>query len=237
MANTKASEIAFINNQSSNTFISLVSFGKSPSTSPSGPFASTDTINLWNQQKVDHLPHFQAYAGAPMDTNMVPPNDWYPNCNPTTECPNVSILHAPYSYLNPDPDAMIDTDFTDSSHKSTLTNKVNSYTDWGGTNYASGINAALQEFASKGTAGHTKTIIIMGDGINMMAPIAPGSLESYWPSDWYPRSNLGWMDESDAGKLAAVDAANRAKAEGITVYAIGFCTPIGAGCYQDSAQP
>jgi hypothetical protein len=73
----------------------------------------------------------------------------------------------------------------------------------------------------------------MGDGVNMMAPIAPGSLKSYWPSDWYPRSNLGWLDESDTGKAAAIDAANRAKAQGITIYAIGFCTPIGGGCYKD----
>jgi hypothetical protein len=56
----------------------------------------------------------------------------------------------------------------------------------------------------------------------MMAPISPGSTESYWPSDWYPRSNLGWYDESDIAVAAAVDSANRAKAQGITIYAAGF---------------
>ncbi len=62
----------------------------------------------------------------------------------------------------------------------------------------------------------------MGDGIPMMAPISPGSIKSYWPSDWYPRQNLGWVDESDIAIDAAVDAASRAKAMGITIYAAGF---------------
>jgi len=217
MVDTRAAELSFVNNASDNTYISLVSFGQSPTPHP--PYASADTIALWNQQQIDHLPHFKAWSGAPMDTNMVPPQHW-DSCNKATECPNGTM--SPYTYLNPSPDGKIDLDFTDHAHKSNLITIVNGYQDYGGTNYAAGINAALQEFNTHGTPGRSKTIIIMGDGINMMAPIAPGSLESYWPSDWYPRSNLGWFDESDVGKAAAVDAANRAMAQGITIYGAGF---------------
>jgi len=111
---------------------------------------------------------------------------------------------------------------------------VNNYAANGGTDYGAGINAAIKELNSKGNLAHNQTIILMGDGINMMAPIAPGSLESYWPSDWNPRNGtlyggvyhelpqLWWFDESDIGKAAAVDAANRAKSQGITIYGIGF---------------
>jgi hypothetical protein len=171
-----------------------------------------------------------------MDKNLVPPEHWN-NCNANNDCPNSTWVfnNIGYYYQNPDPDAKVEMDFTDSTQKTNLINLINGYQDWGGTNYGSGINAAIQEFTTHGTPGHSKTIILMGDGVNMMAPIAPGSLESYWPSDWYPRSNLGWLDESDIGKAAAVDAANRAKAQGINIYAIGFCTPVPGGCYQDTA--
>jgi hypothetical protein len=227
LADTKKAEIAFINNASENTYISLVSFGRSPTPHP--PYASANTIALWNQQKIDGIPRFQAWSGAPMDTNMVPPEHWN-GCNKVTECPNGTM--SAYTYLNPSPDAQIEMDFT--TDKAALISVVNGYQDYGGTNYGSGINAAIKEFDTHGTPGHNWTIIIMGDGVNMMAPSSPGSLESYWPSDWYPRSNLGWMDESDVGKAAAVDAANRAKAKGITIYAAGFPTPIGGGNYIDT---
>jgi hypothetical protein len=42
------------------------------------------------------------------------------------------------------------------------------------------------------------------------------------------------MDESELGRAAAVDAANRAKAQGITIYGAGFPTPIGGGNYVDT---
>ena len=220
-----------MNNASDSTYISLVSFGRSPTQhGEGGVYASADTIALWNLQKTDGLPHFQAWSGAPMDKNMVPPEHWAPNCNKATECPNGSM--SSYNYLNPSPDAQIEKDF--STDKAALISVINGYQDYGGTNYASGINAAIKEFNLHGTPGHNKTIIIMGDGVNMMAPIAPGSLESYWPSDWYPRSNLGWMDESEIGRAAAVDAANRAKAQGITIYGAGFPTPIGGNSYVDT---
>ncbi|MDD1693325.1 MAG: VWA domain-containing protein [Methanoregula sp.] len=129
-----------------------------------------------------------------------------------------------YKYFNSYSDATIDHDFV--VHQAELSsmalqNTIAGYNGVGGTNYAAGINAALQLFA-KNPNTHTKSIIIMGDGIPMMAPLAAGSLESYWPSDWYPRSTLGWEDESDTAIAAAVDAANRAKAQGITVYAAGY---------------
>ncbi len=81
---------------------------------------------------------------------------------------------------------------------------------------------AIMVFEAQNNTGHKKAIIIMGDGIPMMAPISPGSLKSYWPSDWYPRQNLNWMDESDIAIEAAVDAARRAESKGITIYAAGF---------------
>ena len=103
-----------------------------------------------------------------------------------------------------------------------LQTTISKYNGVGGTNYAAGINAALQVFQANPNPSHSQSMIIMGDGIPMVAPISPGSLESYWPSDWYPRSNLGWEDESDTAINAAVDAANRARAQGITVYAVGL---------------
>ncbi|MGD1005538.1 MAG: hypothetical protein ABR887_08995 [Methanoregulaceae archaeon] len=237
MADTKTAEIAFIQNSSDTTYISLVSFGRSP-TPPGPPYASANAIALWNQQKLDGLPHFQAWSGAPMGKCMVDPATWNSvttatNCNGLGNCPNVTNPNG-YYYLNPCSDAKIEMDFTDHAHQSNLITLVNGYQDYGGTDYAAGINAAIQEFNTHGTPGHSKTIVIMGDGVNMMAPIAPGSLQSYWPSDWYPRSNLGWLDESDVGKAASVDAATRAKAQGITIYGAGFPTIIGGGSYVDT---
>ena len=229
LADTKQAEKEFVKNASDNIYISLVSFGYSPTPHP--PYASANTIALWNQQKADGLPHFQAWSGAPMDKCMVDPAKWYPPMHEPNESPDGP---SPYQYLNPSPDAKIELDFTDHAHQGDLISVISGYQDYGGTNYAAGINAAIQEFNTHGTSGHSQTIIIMGDGINMMAPIAPGSLESYWPSDWYPRKSLGWMDESNVGKAAAVDAANRAKAQGITIYGAGFPTEIGGGKYIDT---
>jgi hypothetical protein len=237
LANTKAAEIAFVNNASEKTFISLVTFGRSPTEhGEGGIFASANAINLWNEQQKNNKSYFQAWSGAPNDTCMVNPANWNAvytstNCNGLGNCPNVTNPMG-YYYLNPSSDGKIEKDFT--TDKAALISVINSYQDYGGTNYGAGINAAIKEFNTHGTPGHSKTIIIMGDGINMMAPIAPGSLESYWPSDWYPRSTLGWLDESDVGKAAALDAANRARAQGITIYGAGFPTPIGSNKYIDT---
>jgi len=229
LADTKTAEIEFVKNATNRTYISLVSFGRSPTPHP--PYASANAIALWNQQKLDGLPHFKAWSGAPMDTCMVDPAHWAPPFHEPNESPDGP---SPYFYLNPSSDAKIEMDFTDHAHKNDLITLINGYQDYGGTNYAAGINAAILEFNTHGNPGHSKSIIIMGDGVNMMAPIAPGSLESYWPSDWYPRKSLGWLDESDVGKAAAVDAANRAKAMGITIYGAGFPTEIGGGKYIDT---
>ncbi|HVP96456.1 hypothetical protein [Methanoregula sp.] len=249
LANTKASEAGFIKNATDNTYISLVSFGDSPT--PTGPpYASADTINLWNQQvaNASHtLKPFNPYGNV-WDFNLVDPAHWNSIVSSSAYCFKYSVGSGractnatnpmSYQYLNPGSDAKIDTDLMNAgptypTNQGALTGIVNgytSYTNYGGTDYAAGINAALKELNSKGNPTHNQTVIIMGDGINMMAPIAPGSLESYWPSDWNPRNASGtneppqlwWFDESDIGKAASVDAANRAKGQGITIYGIGF---------------
>ncbi|WP_422185728.1 hypothetical protein, partial [Methanoregula sp.] len=249
LANTKASEAGFIKNATDNTYISLVSFGDSPT--PTGPpYASADTIALWNLQLANtshKLTPFNPYGNV-WDFNLVNPTNWNSIVSTSTDCfvYGIGSGHActnatnpmSYQYLNPGSDAQIDTDLMNAgptypANQGALTGIVNGYTsymNYGGTDYAAGINAAIKELNSKGNPTHNQTIILMGDGINMMAPIAPGSLESYWPSDWNPRNGTGtsegpqlwWFDESDIGKAASVDAANRAKSQGITIYGIGF---------------
>ena len=53
----------------------------------------------------------------------------------------------------------------------------------------------------------------------MMAPISPGSKESYWPSDWKPRTYYNnYLDESDTAVAAGIDAATRAQGQGNKPY-------------------
>jgi hypothetical protein len=236
MKDTKDAELAFIANMSNTTRISLASFGASPNP-PNKPYASAETIALWNDQKNNHTLPFKAWSGASPDYCLVDPTGdlWGTWTNPDdilkTGTPHYtgnwySYIYTQigqhYFFRNPWPDAKVDLTFTDSQHKTTLDNTIKNYSDWGGTDYAAGINAAIDEINAHGIPGHTKAIIIMGDGINMMAPIAPGSTKSYWPSDWYPHSSVGYFDESDVGKAAAIDAKNRAEALGIKIYGAGF---------------
>ena len=259
LSHTKSAEVGFIKNATDNTYISLASFGSAPNAG-STPYASADTRALWNQQiscSTYSLKPFNPYGNV-WDYNLVDPAHWDSITSSTAYCFNSSTQKNPgagracvnatnpmiptYSYLNPWSDAKIDTDLMNAGptypgNQNSLINTVNAYTAYGGTDYAAGLNAALLELKNKGNPTHNQTIIIMGDGVNMMAPIAPGSLESYWPSDWNPRNgtgtsegpNLWWLDESDVGKAASLDAANTAKSKGITIYGIQFPTPDNSG--------
>jgi hypothetical protein len=224
---TKTADIAFVNNATNSTWVGLVSFGNNPQ-----PY-STNASLLYTQQE-NTTPRsilFNPYANV-WDWCLESPALW----DSRSQSPS-AIINTPaapraqhylwsistgYNYFNSYSDATVDSPLTAHASKSTLISKINGYNAKGGTDYAAGINAAIQVLDASGYSGHAKAIIIMGDGIPMMAPISPGSLESYWPSDWYPRSNLGWEDESDIAIEAAVDAARRAEAHGITVYAAGF---------------
>jgi hypothetical protein len=137
-----------------------------------------------------------------------------------TICPGTA-----YNYFNPSSDAKLEMDFIEASsaeNKALLKDKVQNFNDFGGTNYAGGINMALKQFDKVEGNGHKKALIIMGDGITMVAPTAPGATDSYWPSDWYPRANLGCFDESDSAKIAAWKAADLAKSRGIEVFVLGY---------------
>lgn len=238
LAQTKPAEKAFVNSATNDTYISLVSFGNAPATSGT-KYASDDTISLWNLQKANKsLKLFNPY-GSVWDYNYVNPSNWnyvlqgYNYCfTPTAgsgqDCTRAPTGHGVY-WQNPYSDAKKEVGLLNAgpaypANRNILTNKIDSYVSAGGTDYAAGINAAINELNANGNPTHNQTIIIMGDGINMMAPISPGSLESYWPSDWAPRSDLNWFDESEIGKAASVDAANRAKNQKMTIYAIGFST-------------
>jgi hypothetical protein len=246
---TKTSEVGFIKNATDNTYISLASFGDSPNPGVT-PYASTNTTSLWNQQKAAYptkVKLFNPYGNV-WDNSMVAPANYDAVhssdnfCFNNQPCTNATNPMG-YYYLNPWSDAKIDTDLMNAGptfgHQNALITTVNGYTAYGGTDYAAGINAALEELKSKGNPSHNQTIIIMGDGVNMMAPISPGSKESYWPSDWNPRNgtgtsegpNLWWLDESDIGKAASIDSATRAKNQGITIYGIQFPTPDNSGHY------
>jgi len=258
LAQTKPAEINFINNATDDTYISLVTFGNSPVTSGT-PYASTDTQNLWAKQKTNpSLKLFNPYQNV-WDKDMVDPAYWNGIGNggngngkycwdDTQYCTNATNGGVPSNvyYSNPYSDAKIEAHLMNAgptykaTNRLTLTNTVTGYVSAGGTDYAAGINGAIQELNANGNPTHNQTIIMMGDGINMMAPVShTGSeaLESYWPSDWYPRSNLGWFDESDIGKAAAVDAATRAKNQGITIYGIGFSTPNSIVSKNESDMP
>lgn len=253
LAQTIPAEKGFINNATNDTYIGLVTFGNSPTpgnkncptayTTCSEPYASTDTINLWNQQVANpSLLKFNPYGNV-WDFDLVNPHNWSTSSGGITssmkDCFKSGIGANQYctnatdpkgaSYLNPNSDATITAHLMNAgslypANRNSLISTVNSYYSFGGTDYAAGINAAMNELNMNGNPSHNWTIIIMGDGINMMAPIANGSTESYWPSDWYPRPNLGYFDESDIGKNAAIASATLAKNKGITIYGIGFQT-------------
>jgi hypothetical protein len=239
LAQTKIGETAFIESAEPGVFISLVSIGNNPTypssqggTGGSGPFASANALALWNQQQIDHLPHFQPYAGAPMDKCLWDPALWN---SPSRSMPNATICPAhTYNYFNPSSDAKLEMDFTEANsaaNKNLLKTEVASFNDFGGTNYAGGINMALKQFDKVKGNGHIKVLIIMGDGITMVAPTAPGATDSYWPSDWYPRASLGCFDESDSAKIATWKAADLAKSQGIEIFVLGYPTydPYGSG--------
>lgn len=230
LAQTKEGEKAFVNMSESGVFISLVSIGNNPTypssqsgTGGAGPFASANALNLWNQQQADGLPHFQPYEGAPMDKCLWDPAKWN---TPSRSMPNATICPGTaYNYFNPSADAKLEMDFTEANseaNKVLLKNKIQSFNDFGGTNYAAGINMALNQFDKVKDNGHIKTLIIMGDGITMVAPTSPRATDSYWPSDWYPRANLGCFDESDSAKIAAWKAADLAKSQGIEIFVLGY---------------
>jgi len=230
LAQTKIGEKAFIDSAESGFFISLVSIGNNP-TYPSaqsghggaGPFASANALSLWNQQQIDGLPHFQPYEGAPMDKCLWNPALWN---TPSRSMPNATICPGTaYNYFNPSSDAKLEMDFLEASsaaNKAILKDKIQNFNDFGGTNYAAGINMAIKQFDKVKDNGHIKALIIMGDGITMVAPTAPGATDSYWPSDWYPRAELGCFDESDSAKIAAWRAADLAKSQGIEVFVLGY---------------
>jgi len=230
LTQTKVGEKAFVESAESGVFISLVSIGNNPTYSSgqsgkggTGPFASANALALWNQQQIDDLPHFQPYEGAPMDKCLWDPALWN---TPSRSMPNATICPAQtYNYFNPSSDAKLEMDFTEANsaeNKALIKDKIQNFNDFGGTNYAAGINMALKQFDKVKNNGHIKALIIMGDGITMVAPTAPGATDSYWPSDWYPRSSLGCFDESDSAKIAAWRAADLAKSQGIEVFVLGY---------------
>jgi hypothetical protein len=220
---TQTADKAFVNQAGNSTYIGLVSFGNSPE-----PY-SADALSKYNQQNVTtHLPYLFNPYGTVWDWCLWSPTKWDERNHLPSEIISPGSIYYPwtqdhYYYFNSYSGATIDADLTAPAYRSNLINIIdNKYKSKGGTNYAAGINAAIQVFQNNPNPGHAKAIIIMGDGIPMMAPVANGSLDSYWPSDWHPRSDLGWEDESDTAINAAVDSANRAKAMGIPVYAAGF---------------
>ena len=232
LAQTKIGEKAFVESADSGVSISLVSIGNNPSypsaqsgAGGAGPFASANALALWNQQTIDGNAHFQPYAGAPMDKCLWDPSKWN---TPSRSMPNATICTAAtYNYFNPSSDGKLEMDFTTAdspANKALLENKIQNFNDFGGTNYAAGINMALKQFDKVKNNGHVKALIIMGDGITMVAPTAPNATDSYWPSDWYPRASLGCFDESDSAKVATWKAADLAKTQGITIFVLGYPT-------------
>jgi len=250
LTQTQTAEKNFVSNATNDTYISLVTFGNSPN--PSGTqYASTDTINLWGQQIANPTEKLFNPYGSVYDYDMVNPADWKigsygirdpkdaygnldsdcftPAMGANQTCTNATNIGSPtYYWSNPFSDAKIVANLTNAGSaytgRTTLKADIGNFVSAGGTDYAAGINAATSELNTWGNPSHNETIIIMGDGINMMAPIANGSFESYWPSDWYPRSSLSYMDESDVGKAAGIASATVAKNKGITIYGIGFST-------------
>jgi hypothetical protein len=235
LANTKIGEKAFVESADSGVSISLVSIGNNP-TYPSAwghdgvttrPYASANALALWSQQISDGNAHFQPYEGAPMDKCLRDPTLWNSAVAPLSINATITDCQSTYTYYNPSSDAKLEMDFTTAdspANKALLENKIDNFNDFGGTNYAGGINMALKQFDKVKNDGHVKALIIMGDGITMVAPTAPGATDSYWPSDWYPRSSLGCFDESDSAKVATWKAADIAKSKGVTIFVLGYPT-------------
>ena len=228
LAQTIVGEKAFVDSADSGVSISLVSIGNNP-TNGVGGYASANALNLWNQQLSNGGSYFQPYDGAPMDKCLRDPALWNSLAPPTsinasiTSCQN----YYGYQYFNPSSDAKLEMDFTTAdspANKAILENTIQNFNAFGGTNYAAGINLALKQFDKVKNDGHVKALIIMGDGITMVAPTAPGATDSYWPSDWYPRASLGCFDESDSAKTATWKAADIAKSQGIIIYVLGYPT-------------
>jgi hypothetical protein len=116
-------------------------------------------------------------------------------------------------------DARIDLNLTTSTASNNLNSTITSYSANGGTCIACGLNAGLSELNTKGYPGHTKTIILMTDGIANLAPInSTYPLLSYMPSD-YVSSNGG---SSLIAKNAAIYVATNIKAQNIKIYTIAF---------------
>jgi hypothetical protein len=235
LVQTKIGEKAFIDSADSGVSISLVSIGNNP-TYPSGwghdgvttrPYTSPNALALWNQQTIDGNAYFQPYDGAPMDKCLRDPSLWNTAVAPTSINATITDCKNTYTYYNPSSDAKLEMDFTTAdspANKALLKNKIDNFNDFGGTNYAAGINMALKQFDKVKNNGHVKALIIMGDGITMVAPTAPGATDSYWPSDWYPRASLGCFDESDSAKVATWKAADIAKTKGVTIFVLGYPT-------------
>jgi hypothetical protein len=236
---TKAADKAFVINATNTTWIGLASFGNDPNA-----YSSTAALLYSNQTKpgvANNYSLFNPYVGK-TDWCLVNPTSWNTAQSPSTIINTpISVIngvqgHAGayqwttstgYNYFNSYSDATIDypslvVHQDELNGGKPLETVIGNYNYDGGTDYAAGINAALQLFAENPNPLHSQSIIIMGDGIPMMAPISPGSLLSYWPSDWYPRSNLGWEDESQTAINAAVASANQAKSQGITIYAASY---------------
>jgi len=244
LTNTQKADVAFVKNATNTTYIGLVSFGAAPT------MASTNATLLWTkQQNTSNHALFNPY-GSVTDYNLRNPTLW------NTAKDAKTIIQGPPTgkynpwtgvsasgYINGFSDATIDSNSSFISHQlelqnGTLQSAIADYKtrahntagcgspECGGTDYAAGINAAIELFGKNPHSSHSKSIVLMGDGISMMAPISPGSKESYWPSDWYPRSYYsGYTDESDTATNAALDAATRAKAAGINIYVAAF--PLG----------
>ncbi|RPI40823.1 MAG: hypothetical protein EHM53_00550, partial [Methanoregulaceae archaeon] len=183
LAQTKIGEKAFVDSADSGVTISLVSIGNNP-TYPSaqsakggaGPFASANALTKWNQQVSDGNAYFQPYAGAPMDKCLRDPALWNSPVAPTSINASITTCLSTYTYYNPSSDGKLEMDFTvaDSAvNKNLLKAEIDSFNDFGGTNYAAGINMALNQFDKVKNNGHVKALIIMGDGITMVAPTAP----------------------------------------------------------------
>jgi hypothetical protein len=238
---TQDADNYFIQNANNTTWVGLVSFGDNPH------MYSADAYNLYLDQENVSYPNnhalFEPYTGF-TDWCLENPTLWntprYPSDILVPDYENYIPLMSPWTYSSPYEDCPSSwgyfNSYSDASidypslvdHQSELNRgtplekTVSNYNDVGGTDYAAGINAAVQLLANNPFPLHSHYIIIMGDGIPMMAPIKPNSTESYWPSDWYPRWNLGWEDESNTSITAAIVAGQQAIANGITLYAVGY---------------
>jgi hypothetical protein len=170
--------------------IALASYGNA-----SSPY-STEAQQLYNKQNASTSP-FNPY-GSTWDKAKTQPSNWQTSTYGS----------------NGNSDAKIDRDFT--SVSSDLNSTIGSYSANGGTCIGCGLNAAMNEFNSKGDPTHPKVIIIMSDGIATMAPInSTFPLKSYMPSDWV-------SDKSTIGKTAAISIASTLKVQNIKIFTIAF---------------